>query len=106
MTDEALVTKKLLFVTTSLGTKWESYSQSLIELGYPESTRLVVDGTRNWFPLMFLEPALAHDSDYTIHIDEDCFLFDTGQLKQLIRYLENHDEIVMAGIPDGGNYYR
>ena len=99
-------TPRLLFVTTSLGTKWESYSQSLIEVAYPESARLVVDGTQNWFPLMFLEPALAHDSDYIIHIDEDCFLFDSGQLDQLVQYLNAHEDIVMAGIPDGGNYYR
>ena len=97
---------KLFFVTTSLGTKWESYSQALIKFAYPDSKRLVVDGTRKWFPLMFLEPALAYDSDYTIHIDEDCFLFDSTQLDQLISRMDQEDNVVMAGVPDGGNYYR
>jgi hypothetical protein len=98
--------RRLLFVTTSLGTKWESYSQALIELGFPKGKRLVLDGTRNWFPLMFLESALAHDSDYTIHIDEDCFLFDPTQLDHLISRMDEQDNVVMAGVPDGGNYYR
>ena len=55
---------------------------------------------------MFLTPALAHDSDYTIHIDEDCFLFDPTQIDRLIRKMDQQEEVVLAGVPDGGNYYR
>lgn len=97
---------KILFVTTSLGTKWESYSQALVALGYPSQKRLVIDGTREWHPLMFLEPALREDSDYIVHIDEDCFLFDPTQLNTVISSLEADDDAVLAGLPDGGHYYR
>jgi hypothetical protein len=97
---------KLLFITTSLGTKWESYSQTLIELGYPSHKRILVDGTKNWSPLKFLPVALDQDSDYTIHIDEDCFLYDAHQLDKLISYMDQREDIVLAGTPDGGHYHR
>jgi hypothetical protein len=97
---------KLLFITTSLGTKWESYSQALIARGYPAQKRVVIDGTGKWSPMMFLSAALEEDSDYTIHIDEDCFLYDPNQLDELISYLESNEEVVFAGVPDGGHYYR
>jgi hypothetical protein len=96
----------LLFVTTSLGTKWESYSQALIARGYPESKRIVIDGTTNWSPLMFLQTALEEESDYTVHVDEDCFLYDPAQLGALIEKMEARQDIVLAGTPDGGHYYR
>lgn len=99
-------TPTLLFVTTSLGTKWESYSQALIERGYPSHKRIVLDGTRNWSPLRFLGPALSEDSDYTIHVDEDCFLYDPSQLDLLISQMEEDKDIVLAGTPDGGSFYR
>jgi hypothetical protein len=95
-----------LFVTTSLGTKWESYSQALIERGYPSHKRIVIDGTRDWSPLGFLGAALCEDSDYTIHVDEDCFLYDPDQLDRLISRMEEDEEIVLAGTPDRDNYYR
>jgi hypothetical protein len=97
---------KLLFITTSLGTKWESYSQTLIELGYPSQKRILVDGTKNWSPLKFLPVALDQDSDYTIHIDEDCFLYDARQLDKLIQYMDEREDMVLAGTPDGGHYHR
>jgi len=98
--------RTLVFITTSLGTKWESYSQALIARGYPNQTRIIVDGTQKWSALMFLDRALEQDSDYTIHIDEDCFLYEPKQLDNLICYLEANDDVVFAGIPDGGHYYR
>jgi hypothetical protein len=97
---------KLLFITTSLGTKWESYSQTLIELGYPSQKRILVDGTKDWSPLNFLKVALDEDSDYTVHIDEDCFLYDPRQLHRLISFMEECDDVVLAGTPDGGHYHR
>jgi hypothetical protein len=97
---------KILFITTSLGTKWESYSQALIKLGYPSQKRKLVDGTVQWWSLKFLGPALEEDSDYTVYIDEDCFLYDPVQLDGLISYLDKNDDVVIAGVPDGGHYYR
>ncbi len=99
-------TPKLLFVTTSLGTRWESYSQALVRRGYPSTKRIIVDGTRDWSPLGFLGPALREDSDYTIHVDEDCFLYDPSQLDLLISRMEADKDIVLAGTPDGGDFYR
>ncbi len=97
---------RLLFVTTSLGTKWESYSQALIKRGYPSHKRIIMDGTRNWSPMRFLYPALSEDSDYTIHCDEDCFLYDPSQLDMLISRMEEDEDIVLAGTPDRDFYYR
>ena len=106
MVDEKMKQLKLVFITSSLGTKWESYSQALISFGFPTSKRVIIDGTSGWAPLNFLDVALQEESDYTIHIDEDCFLYDPLQLRSLIIYLDESNDVVLAGTPDGGTYYR
>ncbi len=61
---------------------------------------------KNWHPLDFLEPALAEDSDYVVHIDEDAFLLDPEQLSRLVAEMSRDPELAAAGVPDGGTPYR
>jgi hypothetical protein len=96
----------VLCVTTSLGTRWEAYSQTLLALNVPEWERLVVDGRRNWSPTGFIEQVIHHDADYVVHVDEDCFVQSREALLQLIQMFDEDSGLVAAGIPDGGCYYR
>jgi len=93
-------------VTTSMGTRWESWSQALLRLLVPEWQRVIVDGRRNWSPTGFLGSVIQTDCDYIVHVDEDCFVRSRPGLLSLIDYLDNHPDAVAAGIPDGGHYYR
>jgi hypothetical protein len=97
---------RVLAVTTSMGTKWESYSQALIAHHFPDWRRLLVDGRTGWTPTAFLEHALQHDCDYLVHIDEDCFLQSPQAMDEVLRAMRDQPDFVAAGIPDGGHYYR
>jgi hypothetical protein len=97
---------KVLAVTTSMGTKWESYSQALLAHHVPEWDRLIVDGRRNWNSTGFIERVLDTKADYVVHVDEDCFVQSRSALLSLIAAFEADKRLVAAGIPDGGHYYR
>lgn len=97
---------RILFVTSSFRTRWEAYSQAFIRASGMAHRILLLDGRSNWHPLNFLEPALAVDSDFIVHIDEDAFLLDPGQLNRLLADMQADPEIAAAGVPDGGTPYR
>ncbi|HOO21851.1 MAG TPA: hypothetical protein PL011_10740, partial [Kiritimatiellia bacterium] len=97
---------RILFVTPSFHTRWEAYSQALVRASGLAWRILVRDGRENWHPLDFLEPALAEDSDYVVHIDEDAFLLDPEQLSRLVAEMSRDPELAAAGVPDGGTPYR
>lgn len=97
---------KVLAVTTSMGTKWEAYSQGMLWRLVPEWRRKVIDGTRNWSPTGFIPHVADEDVDYIVHVDEDCFVQSREGLLDVIDELERCPEIVAAGVPDGGHYYR
>lgn len=100
------VKPKLLFVTQSLGTRWEVYSQALIRASGLADRVIVLDGRSQWHPLNFVDQALAYESDYIVHVDEDCFLLDPTQLSALISDMMDDPDVVAAGVPDGGTPYR
>lgn len=98
--------EKITFITSSLGTKWESYSQALLKIHFPECRRIVVDGTRFWNPLYFMDYANEISTDYLVLVDEDCFIFDRDQLLDLVDYLDKNEECALVATPDGGTYHR
>ncbi len=97
---------RLLFVTSTFHTRWEIYSQGLVRGSGLADYILRLDGRKDWHPLNFVSEALKHDSEYIIHIDEDCFLIDPGQLRSMIQLLEQDDELAAAIVPGGGTPYR
>lgn len=97
---------RITFVTTSRGTKWESYSQALLEINFPEFNRLIIDGRRDWTPLGFLTEALKYQSDYIIHVDEDCFVTDRKLVLDWLDIMEQSHEFAVLGTPDGGTFHR
>jgi hypothetical protein len=97
---------RVLAVTTSLGTRWESYSQALISQSFPHWERLIVDGRKGWTPAGFIAHALRGDSDFVVHVDEDCFMLSREAMDEILARFANDPSLVAAGVPDGGHYYR
>jgi hypothetical protein len=97
---------RVLAVTTSMGTPWESYSQALLARHVPEWERLIIDGRRNWVSTGFIDRVVQADADYVVHVDEDCFVQSRTGLLAMIDAFERDKSLVAAGIPDGGHYYR
>lgn len=97
---------RVLSVTTSLGTRWEAYSQALIASMLPAWERIVIDGRKRWSPTGFVGHVVDRDVDYVVHVDEDCFLLEASGIDDVIAQMERDPSIVAAGVPDGGYYYR
>lgn len=97
---------KITFITSSLGTKWESYSQALLRIGFPECDRVVIDGTNNWHPLFFVEEAKRISTEYVVLVDEDCFVFDRAQVLTCLEMLDRDASTAVLATPDGGTFHR
>ena len=97
---------KIIFVTYSLKTRWQVYSQALVRASGLADKIIVLDGRSGWHPLNFVDKALAVESDFIVHIDEDCFLLHPDDLLRLINKMAKDQNIAVAGVPDGGSPYR
>lgn len=100
--------KDILFVTTTLYTKWLNKQQSLINKYFPGSTSIVIPGTSNWPRVWFdwIKELKNHtDKKYAIHIDEDCFIQNREEILKLIQNMEESN-IDICGVPDGYHHYR
>ena len=77
----------ILFVTTTLYTKWLSYQKELVKKHFPESEHIVIDGRNNWPYTWFhwLNHIKNTTSKWFVHLDEDCFLNSREELLDLIQ---------------------
>ena len=97
----------IVFVTTTLYTKWLEYQQSIIKNLFPDSELIVVDGRGNWPNSWFywIDEVKKSDKKYYVHIDEDFFITSKDELVKAINKLEN-GECDLLGCPDGYHHYR
>lgn len=98
--------KRVTFITASMGTKWTPYSQALLAKKFPEFERIVVDGSSNWDPLYFVSYCKNATTEYSILVDEDCFIFDREQLFLLLDEMDQNKDVALLGTPDGGTFHR
>ena len=98
---------KLTFFTTTTYTDIQEYQSKLIKKYFPNSEHILIDGRTGWFSIWYewLNRAKDMDSDYFIHIDEDCFIFDNKYILETIDKMKkgNYD---ISGSPDGCVPYR
>ncbi len=99
--------KDIIFITTTLYSKWLNYSQAFIKKYFPESKTLVIDGRTNWPYAWFywMEKIKGSDAKWFVHIDEDCFLSGKEELIKLINKMESED-ITLSAVSDGYHHYR
>lgn len=97
---------EITFITPSMGTRWEIHSQRCIALARPAAQRIVVDGHSKWDPLYFVAVSQKVDTEFTVLVDEDCFLLDTSVIDGAISRMKLDDSLAMCGPVDGGTYHR
>lgn len=99
--------KDLIFVTTTLYTKWLDYQQKIIKHLFSESEIIVIDGRENWPNCWFywIDEVKKTDKKYYIHIDEDFFITSKEELLKSIKKIEDNN-IDLLGCSDGYHHYR
>jgi hypothetical protein len=97
----------ILFVTTSLFTESQKYQKKQLEKFFPQSEKIIIDGTTGWFDIWYkwIDIALNKSQEWIIHLDEDCFILNDEKIINHINYMiENNFDI--SGCPDGFHEYR
>ena len=99
--------KDIVFVTTSLFTKWLEYQQKILKTLFPNSQIIVTDGRKNWPVSWFywIDKVKKTKKKYYIHIDEDCFLTSKTELLKAVEALETR-KIDLLGCSDGYHRFR
>lgn len=97
----------IVFVTTTLSTKWLGYQSKIIKDLFPNSDHILIDGRSNWPNVWFnwIDAIKKKDSKYYIHIDEDFFITSKEELIKAIEKLET-EKLDLIGTPDGYSEYR
>jgi hypothetical protein len=97
----------IIFVTTSMSTKWISHQQKIIKDNFPESTFLVVSGMDKWPTAWFywIEEVKKSSARWYIHIDEDCFIENRSEVVRLIQKMEE-ENIGISAISEAYCHFR
>ena len=98
---------KITFFTTSTFSDIQETQSDCIRKFFPESNHIKFDGRKGWFMVWYdwLNFAKNFQSDWYIHLDEDCFITSREEILNQIQYMidNNYD---IAGPPDGYFEYR
>jgi hypothetical protein len=99
--------RDILFITTTLYTKWLEYQQNIIKKLFTDSEIIIVDGRGNWPNSWFywIDEVKKSGKKYYIHIDEDFFISSKEELLKAVNKLENN-ECDLLGCSDGYHHYR
>jgi hypothetical protein len=92
--------KDILFVTTTINSKWLQYNTDIIKTMFPESEHILIDGSNRWPNSWFywIDYAKNSSKKYYIHLDEDCFLNSKGEVLRALNLL--NEEYDVLGVPD------
>lgn len=98
---------KITFFTTSTFSDIQNTQYKCIKKHFPDSKHNIIDGRTGWFPVWYnwLDKAKNIDSDWYVHIDEDCFITSNIEIEKLIMYMIDNN-IDISGPPDGYFEYR
>lgn len=97
----------IVFVTTTLYTKWLKYQSGIIKNLFPESNHIIIDGTSNWPNSWFywIKEIKKSNAKYYIHLDEDFFITSKDELMKSVQKMED-ENIDLLGVPDGYHQFR
>jgi hypothetical protein len=98
---------KIVFVTTTLYTKWLHYQKKIISDLFPKSQHIIVDGRNNWPNSWFnwIEQVKKSNAKYYIHIDEDFFITNKEEFLKCLEKMES-ENIDLLGCSDGYHHFR
>lgn len=96
---------KITFFTTSTYSDIQPIQATCLKKHFTESEHIIINGRYNWSWYEWLEIAKDIESDWYVHIDEDCFITSKQDILDLINemVLNNYD---ISGPPDGHFEYR
>lgn len=99
--------KNIVFVTTTLYTKWLNYQKQIIKELFPDSQHIIVDGRGNWPNSWFywIDEVKKCSQKYYVHIDEDFFITSKEEFLKVIEKMES-ENIDLIGCPDGYHHFR
>lgn len=97
----------IVFVTTTLHSKWLEYHKKIININFPESEHLISNGDKNWPYSWFywIEKVKSKNKKWYIHIDEDFFITNKNEVIKCIKKMES-DNIDLLGCSDGYHHFR
>ena len=98
---------EILFVTTTLYTKWLDYQKEIISNLFPNSQHIIIDGRNNWPNSWFnwINVVKKSNAIYYIHIDEDFFITDKQEILNCLLKMES-ENIDLLGCSDGYHHFR
>jgi hypothetical protein len=99
--------KDIVFITTTLYSKWLMYQQNIIKKLFPDSQTIIIDGRQNWPYAWFYWITQLKNTNckWFIHIDEDCFIQNKDELIKLIQKMED-ENYTLSAVSDGYHPYR
>jgi hypothetical protein len=99
--------KHILFCTTALYTKSLEFHKKQIDIFFPESEKIIIDGRKNWPNVWYewIDKSLKTNKEWIIHIDEDCFILNDQSIMNEIDYMLKNN-FGIGGCPDGHHEYR
>jgi hypothetical protein len=97
----------IIFITTTLGSKWLEYQKSIIKNLFPDSQHVIIDGSSNWPYAWFywIDEIKKFKSKWFVHIDEDCFIESKDEIIRLIKKMDDEDYSISA-VSDAYHHYR
>ncbi len=97
----------IIFITTSLHTKWLGYQSEIISKLFPNSEHIIIDGRTGWPYVWFHWLSKIEDTTakWFVHLDEDCFLSGRNQLIELLDKMEDNN-FTLSAVSDGYHHYR
>ena len=99
--------KDIVFVTTTLHTKWLNYQKRLIKNMFPDSQHIIVDGRGNWPNSWFywIDEVKKCNQKYYVHIDEDFFLTSREEFMKVFDKMES-ENLDLVGCSDAYHHFR
>ena len=97
----------IIFVTTSLSTKWIHHQQKILKDNFPESSFIVISGTDKWPNSWFywVDEIKKSSAKWYIHLDEDCFIENKDEVIRLLQKMED-ENIGISAISEAYCHFR
>ena len=97
----------IIFVTTTLQSKWLNYQREIIKDLFPGSFHVVIDGRTNWPYAWFywMDEIKEIPGKWFIHIDEDCFIESKEEILRMIEKMDS-EGYTLSAVSDAYHHYR